>query len=518
MSKAVSRVAALIAVATGLSAVVGYGLCRQAESAAPVPTAASAKSVIAPMVVGMNLGRLMYWSAEWPFNDLVKNAGQLRVIDAKGGWAGKSDLVQLDATGHPVGVAAKTRLVMILQLGALKSRVGTYQCHISPGWSVGAFGDAKITGSGTSFTLKLPGEKNGSALYVTAATNGAKLSDLSCTDGTALFNPAFLEDNRPFKVLRFMNWMGVNNAPHRDWATRPSPASLTQDSDSGVAVEYMVDLANALKSDPWFNLPYDADPTYYRQFANYVRDHLAKDRKVYVELSNEVWNVSFQQGKENIRLGQARYPGANVQQASDWYYGDRVRDLMAIWTSAFKGQEGRLVRVLASQAVNPLRAEQALSHNDTWKSVDALATAPYFGKFYKGTAAPGPERVNAIFESMPAGIDEAIRYAKAGKAVANRYGLRYVAYETGPSLTSGGNATLAEDNFTAAHDPRMYTFYTQFLNRWRNEVGDVLVLFDSISNPNRDAWYGHKQYTGQPLSEAPKMRAAVDAASRTATP
>ena len=52
----------------------------------------------------------------------------------------------------------------------------------------------------------------------------------------------------------------------------------------------------------------------------------------------------------------------------------------------------------------------------------------------------------------------------------------------------------------------MYDLYTSYLDRWRREVGGPLVLYQSTGN---GAW-GHKDYTGQPLSETPKMRAIID--------
>jgi hypothetical protein len=315
-------------------------------------------------------------------------------------------------------------------------------------------------------------------------------------------------------VLRFMDWMMTNNAPTKYWATRATPASFSQGGPNGVAVEYMVEIANTLKADPWFNMPFSADADYYRQFAIYVRDHLARDRKVYVEYSNEVWNTAFRQGKDAVRLGQQRYPGMEASQAGDFYYADQVRMVMDIWSDVFRGQESRLVRVFASQQVNPRRGDLALAHADTWKSVDAFSTAGYFGEGYKGSATPGPERVTAIINAVPNTVERYIAYSKAGKAVADRYGLRHVAYEGGLSMnTSRTDPSLAADTYAAGADPRLKAAYLQFLSRYRDEVGDLLLLYNSVAPPGGNyTWWGHKAYTGQPLAEAPKMGAAVEAA------
>ena len=98
--------------------------------------------------------------------------------------------------------------------------------------------------------------------------------------------------------------MRTNGAPMRIWAERPTPQTLSQAGEKGVSLEDMVALCTQLTCDPWFTLPFDTDADYYRQFAIYVRDHLPKDRKVYVELSNEVWNTGF--SRRGWRLSAAR--------------------------------------------------------------------------------------------------------------------------------------------------------------------------------------------------------------------
>ena len=299
--------------------------------------------------------------------------------------------------------------------------------------------------------------------------------------------------------------MRTNNAPMRIWAQRPTPRALSQAGDKGVALEDMVELCTQLKCDPWFNLPLDTDADYYRNFAVYVRDHLPRDRKIYVELSNEVWNDGFLQGQLASQRGRALYPSAFPAQANTFYYADRVRALMKIWDEVFKGQQDRLVRVFGSQAVYADRADMGLEHNDTWKSVDALAIAPYFGGFIQNIPLSGPARLDAVFTEGPKDIDKAIKDALANKAVAYRHHLRLVAYEGGQGYF-GYTADAGADIKALEHDPRMYQLYQNYLKRWKREVGGPLVLFDSVSSGS----FAHKDYTGQPLAEAPKMCAAVE--------
>ena len=54
--------------------------------------------------------------------------------------------------------------------------------------------------------------------------------------------------------------------------------------------------------------------------ANKVRDHLSPDHRVYVELSNEVWNTGFTQAKAATERGLRAYPGIPATQANDLHW------------------------------------------------------------------------------------------------------------------------------------------------------------------------------------------------------
>ena len=112
----------------------------------------------------------------------------------------------------------------------------------------------------------------------------------------------------------------------------------------------MIDLANARGANPWFCMPHLADDDYVRRFARLVKHRLRPDLKVYVEYSNEVWNWIYPvthyaeaEGKR-LKLGDP---------ARGRYYAQRSLDMFRIWERRV-GRD-RLVRVLASQFVNPHR-------------------------------------------------------------------------------------------------------------------------------------------------------------------
>lgn len=510
-----------------LGAVLAAGLVA-GRLAGGSPSASQATKVAAgpvpPMQLGMNLAPPDYWNAEWPFADLIQGTGTL-VVSSLPGWPrlDKPDSpFPLDASGRPRPVPAGTSLGTILQLGSARLPTGRFDCLVSPGWKIETFGAWTLAGSpdapGGKFGMRVPSPdpKEGLVLRTTAVRDGAKLDQLSCrmagVPAAETFNPVFLAEYRPYRVLRFMDWMRTNDPGPRRWATRPTPASFSQAGPQGVSLEYMVALANRLEADPWFTLPFDADADYYRRFAEYVRDHLRPDRRAYVELSNEVWNAMFPQSKLAQVEGQKRYPKEAPDVATDFYYADRVREVMDEWTRVFGPQRNRIVRILASQAVWKDRVERTVGHGGVATHVDALATAPYFGTGGERQAnLSGKAKVDAIYADGPRLVDESIGWAKMNREIARRYGLRYIAYEGGPGFTTYNPAWQA-DFRTMEADPRMEGLYRTYLRRWKQEVGDLLVAYTGVMTPGGGNLFGHRAYTGQPLSEAPKARAVLDAA------
>ena len=472
------------------------------QNSGSLPTTGKPRA-IPPMTLGMNAGVPTVYSSEWAFNDLIKNNADFTD-------GGNKIPFEVDAGGYLINIGpVHDEITLTVQISK-HWREGKYDCVVTPGWSVKMrFNDGSISGSGEKFRLTIPRAIEGSLVsFVLNPERGTtKLDKLSCMPSgqpASLLNPAFIEDMKPFRVVRFMDWMRTNNLEPQTWSNRPLPTDLSV-AYRGASVEDMVATANALNSDPWFTLPFDADETYYRNFATYVRDHLAPGHKVYVELSNEVWNDGFKQAKDALERGKKAYPGLDNQKATDYYYADRVRTLMDLWSSVFAARPGSLVRVVAAQSVWAQRADDILSHKDLWRHVDALATAPYFGNPIQDIVESGPARVDKVFARLPGQIEKSVKDGVASKAVADKYNLRFMTYEAGPDVI-GFTPDATKDAETIISDPRMYSLYMDFLRKWQAQVGGLLVLYDSVGAST----YSHKVYTGQPLAETPKMRALAD--------
>ena len=79
-----------------------------------------------------------------------------------------------------------------------------------------------------------------------------------CFDATMLsdpFFPGYREKLTGFSALRFMDWGRTNASPIQTWKDRTRPDHNTQARDSGVALEYMIRLANDLHKDLWICIP-----------------------------------------------------------------------------------------------------------------------------------------------------------------------------------------------------------------------------------------------------------------------
>jgi hypothetical protein len=55
----------------------------------------------------------------------------------------------------------------------------------------------------------------------------------------------------------------------------------------------------------------------------------------------------------------------------------------------------------------------------------------------------------------------------------------------------------------------MYDIYTSYITDWKERFNDTMVLYSNTSPISGYGAWGLREYTGQPLSETPKLRAAI---------
>jgi hypothetical protein len=478
--------------------------------------------------IGINLNGVADWSTELPFVDVFKTA---RKWDSQreGASFGQGGALNLTPDGNVAsfqpGQYAST---LVLDNGGYYP-VGQYVLlYDGQGKLEVGFAGTIVSQSPGRMVVKVV--KNESGVRITLReTNPANpvrnirflMPGTEKTYQTQPFYQGFLDRLAPFKVLRFMDWGGTNGSPLKNWSERTTPTSYSQHTDKGVALEYMIQLANAVQADPWFTMPHQATDDYVRQFATMVRDRLDPSLKVHIEYSNEVWNGAYGFGQSGYAQQKGVEQGLSSKadlMAGERFYAKRSVEVFKIWQDVF-GSNKRLIRTIAWQAVNPSSAESVLKWNDTYKKADQYAIAPYFnaGKFMEAdnlhtTLKATPDQV---IEAMRQDIRKINEFVVANAKLTKKYGLRLVAYEGGQDLSahwvpSDQEKQLNDLFLAASRSPRMRDVYSEYLNQWKASGGGLLNQFNDVSAYLKWGHWGLLEYQDQPINTAPKYQGVMD--------
>ncbi|MEO8670464.1 MAG: hypothetical protein ABI411_04050 [Tahibacter sp.] len=352
------------------------------------------------------------------------------------------------------------------------------------------------------------------------------------TGPSQLFHPDFLSLIRRNKALRFMDWMGTNNSTQQEFANRPL-LSHARWTERGVPLEAMVELANRTDANPWFNMPHRASNDYITQFALRVKQLLRPDLELYVEYSNEVWNGQFQQGAFVEAQGTAEYgnQGSGFDRRLNWH-GERTAQMCDLWKAAFGSEAARVTCVLGAQAANDYTQTEA-ADCPFWLAgkpcsghqLGAVAIAPYFGGYLDGpdTATTVQSwNLTTLFAELnsggqvaggPAGgaLNEVKTWITSHHGAAAARGLHLVTYEGGQHLVGilgVENNTVIADLFNNANrDARMGTAYTQHLDFWRTNGGELFMNFTASSQYGKFGSWGAVEYLDQ--QNTPKQNALL---------
>lgn len=335
------------------------------------------------------------------------------------------------------------------------------------------------------------------------------------------FHPVFLRQWRGFACYRFMDWMHTNGSEIRTWADRPTPKHATF-SKRGVALEWMIDLCNRQKADAWFCLPHEADDDFVRRFAQTVKAGLDPSLKIYIEYSNEVWNGQFKQCKyaieQGLKLGLG--PKEKPWEAGWAYTARRSMEIFAIWEQVFGGH-ARFVRVIPTQSANRGVTQGILRDPAVAEHADALAIAPYMAyNIGRGkTAAKAEAMMSWTTEQMLADFEEtgfadSLKDFRANKELADRHGLKLIAYEGGQHMVAfmGDQKAVRAVSHTmhaCNRHPRMGELYRQYYDEWAKAGGDLFAVFSSIgAYSNHGAWGLAEFYDSKP-ADYPKLAATL---------
>ena len=490
-------------------------LCASSLNAAPNDNSA----------LGINLGGVTYWSSELVFVDLFKHSQTFKSQAPGKGYAQGGPL-DLTPDGWVRSLAGNGQFAdsIVLSRPKLGYPVGVYTClYQGKGKILFAYRTKVVEESPGRIRVQVSSDQDLLTLRITETDPTDPIRDIRVilpgfedTYQGQPFHPDFLKRWEKFKVLRFMDLQRTNNSGQTQWSDRPTPNLQTQGDDAGVALEYLIQLANTLHADPWFCLPHQATDDYVRRFAEMVKAQLKPDLKVYLEYSNECWNGIFGQARYCRDKGKALGLSDNDYQAQLRYYSKRAVEIFAIWEQVFAGKD-HLVRVLAAQSANPWTSQQVIGFEEANKHADVLGIAPYFGN-----ALGDPKTQNEVAQmTVDQVLDRCAEYIQTGNKtiaeqarIAKERGLRLVAYEAGQHLVGyagAENNKPLEDLLQAANrSPRMKDLYLAYLAGWKANGGTLAAIFSSMGTYSKWGSWGLMEYHGQPVTEAPKYQAVTE--------
>jgi hypothetical protein len=513
----------------------------------PAPTGSSGGTLAtSALSLGINLNSVDYWTTALMFNDAMKYAPD-------NWWVVKNTALQtqvngvtpptLDQNGYPIGIStlkasgyAMTTAPFMHDGGYFPS--GTYTLIFD------GKGTVVVSQGGTQSTTVTQAGGTGTP----HAVNNIVASDfgilISITDSdptdyvrnirlimpgyqntyqTNPFYQPFLNSLQSFSTLRFMDTMKTNAQPLTDWSQRTTATYRTQTKSSGVAVEYMVQLANTLHKDMWVNMPYLADDAYVQGFAQYVHDNLAPGLKVYVEYGNEDWNgagAAFYPGFQYVDTwGQAR--GLTHQQAT----ADLSTHVWNIWRNIFGSQTGvTFMRVAATQFSNPDLVNQEITRltatadpTDPDHGFDIISGAPYFApntsQYSASTTVQQIESdtLASVYALGPA-IDQFMAMAAKWGTTLGRT-IPVIMYEGGPTFIASSTSSWYQAYVQTQTDPGMYAVTMAYLDILRQHGVNGLLYYDFINPISSFGPWGSMQYLGEPTAQTPKYNALSDYAT-----
>ena len=363
-------------------------------------------------------------------------------------------------------------------------------------------------------------------------------------------------------VFRAMNWRRTNGdkpeaasataaTDERPWSRRSTLLSHTQGGSFGVAWEHCARLCNTVGMDLWACIPHQADENYVRSLAQLLLGELDTDRYLWVELSNELWNASFDQKAYVDALGNT----TGFSGASATVKGKKQRAKMsAEWFDIFltewgEANSGRLYFVLGAQGSNtPTIAEDykdyyeevtidSIPVNPHQTKIHAFAIAPYFGSettsgdrfgddavdegwYLTDTASQGVARIPVNYiQRSNLGIeahDDLINTPSTGYT--NLTGTPFagcimVAYEGGQNAISSG-ANSGNSNLTTflqgVFDHDNYGMVcTDYLTNWWANGGKLMCWFTLCGTRTGTNMYGALQHIDNTYVEDPAYAALI---------
>jgi hypothetical protein len=491
--------------------------------------------------IGINLEPVMDYSRSMMFVDMIKSARKFGSADAP--WDEKAPL---DDQGWPKGdcgtvVVADSPVPPGDYLFSCDGR-----CEVSLLQGKGTVKQQNYDHDKKQTTATITMEDGGNLMFLSFKKTSGGIKNIRLLrpgyplDTREVFNKDFLNALKPFSTMRFMDIMRTNDTKVTEWDERAKVTDPMQSSVKGIAWEYAIMLANQTGKDMWINIPVQASDDYVKQLAKLIKSSLNKDRCVYVEYSNEVWNTIFPQyhwnyekAKEEVEKG-----GEGGKALTDDYKDDntyfhgwkrvakRLVEISNIFKDVYADKEGganpnainTVIRpVLASQSAIPtmLRMQVKLIekyYGPPSKFIYGIAGAPYIGPDKSVAGRPGSTADQLLDSAADSGMkwikDVTLQY----QTVARFYRLHSLCYEGGPGFDGEHSV---EGKIAANRDPRIGKLITDYLNAWYGTGGELFMYFNLASGYGK---FGSWGLTEDIRKETPKTKAVAEVAAEPLPP
>ena len=506
-------------------------------------------------LIGSNLSSISYYSSQHPFLNEFRSSQSWLTQNKKTWNTGEKHLLDLDSDGWVKSLpeseaeADYDRVSSLFFRGHSNYLAGkyivTYEGEGNINYGLSARKNQELSRQGRD-VIEVNPSKAGILLSITDTDpnkTGNYIRNIKVVPeiyessvNTETFNPKFVEKIQPFSSLRFMDWMETNNSEQEHWFDRPK-AEDARYSEVGAPVEIMVELANQTDTDPWFTMPHKATDEYVANFAQYVKNNLEPDLKVYVEYSNEVWNGQFGQHKWANQQAQQEWSNSDLK-GTDWY-SKRTTEVVKIWDNVFAQDSERVVGVMGAQAGNLWVGKRTLdyewsdaplSHSDT--GIDAIAIAPYFGGYLgkpenssqvESWTKDSDGGLNKLFQELTVGgvidgspeggaLAQAYRNMERYANLAQQQGLDLLAYEGGQHLVGfrgiENNQAITDLFIAANRDQRMGMIYKDYLTKWFETGGGLFANYSDVGKATKWGSWGSLESIYQ--NGSPKYDAIVD--------
>jgi hypothetical protein len=303
-------------------------------------------------------------------------------------------------------------------------------------------------------------------------------------------------------VLRCMPWQKTMVSLESEWADRALVSDQSY-APKGMPLEMCLDATSRLGADPWLNVPARASDDYVRKMCELI-DAEMRGPRVYVEYSNETWNLGYPAGAYAL----ARAGADGLTDPAHPYLGLyrwAARRTAAVATIARAVLGPRVVCVLGSQASNPWVTQQMVAAVPAG-AFDLVAVAPYVRG--PAPAAAAGWTLDPLFghltgTALPAALAETAAHAAAAKAAG--YGL--AVYEAGVSLVAGGsNPALLALYEAAGLDGRMGALHAAYLDGLEKAGASVACYLNTMGPWSGSGCWSLLRWHGD---STPKYDAAV---------